>query len=280
MSIYRHLDYRLALREVLDFQKKSSAGGGYAAFAEVIGVQKTFVSKVLNCSAHLSDDQFYLTSQYLGLSSQENRYFTLIYHYTRSGLHVRQKEILREIKDIQEEQRQFRMHTKAEMHQPETTEMINELYLDPLNLLVHAYLGIKKYQDNPEEMANALDISLSQLTTILNRLQRMEIIKILKSPLKVKVLKQALHLDIRSIYCRPYQMLFRIKSNEQVMKLSPEQRFVLTLTFSGDHQVKSKIQELYLKFMKEVEHLLDGPHGDDDVYQINFDLFPWGKRSD
>lgn len=278
MGLYQQLDYRKALKDILAQRKRVDDSVSFGSYAEAIGVQKTFVSKVLNGSAHLSDDQLYLTLEYLTFPVEETKYFRLLYDYSRTGLSSRKKVLLNQIRKIQEEQRQFKIHTTAEMQKPEFSHEIGEYYLDPLNLIVHAYLGIRKFAQNPSLIATELELPPDQLIKILERLKRSKIIDFDIGGGKVQVLKNALHLDIDSIYNQPHQQIFRLRCLEHVTKLTPEQRFVFSLTFSGSREVKKRIQEMYLDFFKQVETLLDSESSYEDVYQINFDLFPWARR--
>lgn len=279
MALYQQIDYRKALREILDERKRVDASVSFASYAEVIGVQKTFVSKVLGGSAHLSDDQFYLTQEYLRLNKEETGYFRLLYDHSRTGLHSRKKMLMAEIKKVQEEQRQLKVHTLMEMQKPESSEGIGEYYLDPLNLIVHAYLGVDQFAQQPSRIAEELQLTSRQLMAVLEKLKRLRIIDFPQGGGKVKVLKSALHLDVESIYHLPYAQLFRLKCMEQISRLSPERRFVYSVTFSGNHEVKGKLQELYLEFMKKVERLLQNETTHSEVYQMCFDLFPWSKKS-
>lgn len=278
MGLYQQTDYRKALRDILDEKKRLDPSISFSSYADVIGVQKTFVSKVLGGNAHLSDDQLYLTLEFLKLTQDEANYFRLLYDHSRTGLHSRKKIISAEIKKRQEEQRQLKIHTDAEIKKPESAEDFGEYYLDPLNLIVHAHLGVAKYALNPLLIAESLGISKNQLLRILERLNSLGIIEYNKLGSAVNVLKYALHLDVNSVYCQPHQQLFRLRSAEQIARLSPEKRFVYSLTFSGDEEVKNTIQELYLDFMKKVENYLDSGDTGEDVFQINFDLFPWAKK--
>ncbi len=279
MSLYQHNDYRKALREILGEKKRTDSSVSFASYAEVIGVQKTFVSKVLGGNAHLSEDQFYLTLEFLGLAEGESSYFRLLYDYARTGLHTRKKKIVAEMRKRQEEQRQLKLHTTAMVETPEAKEDLSEYYLDPMNLIVHAALAVPKYAANPNLLTTALQLSPEQLNTILERLKSIKIIDYARLGSKVNILRYALHLDVKSLYCKPHQQLFRFKSADQIVKLNPESRFVYSLTFSAEHEIKGQIQEMYLDLMKKVEKLLDNSPQGEEVYQINFDLFPWTKTS-
>lgn len=278
MSLYQQTDYRKALRDILDLKKQSDPAISFASYAEAIGVQKTFISKVLGGTAHLSDDQVYLTLIFLNFSDEDSKYFRLLHDYSRTGLNARKKVVLAEIRKIQEEKRQFRIHTSAEVQKPESSIDMGEYYLDPLNLIVHAYLGIPRFAASPNLISTEMELPVKRLSKILSALKKIGVIDFTTAGGKVKVLKNALHLDVESMYCQPHQQLFRLKSAEQITSLSPEKRFVYSLTFSGDHELKGQIQEMFLKFIKKVEAVLDQQQAHEDVYQVNFDLFPWSKK--
>lgn len=273
MKIFEFNDYRQVIKKLIDEKKSKDSSITYASFAEVIGVQKTFVSKVLKELAHFSDDHLHLAFEYFQFNDIETQYMKLLYDHNRSGLNKRKSKLMKEISRIQEEQRQFHVHTRAEMQKPELTTEMAEYYLDPLNLIVHAHMGIPKYQNQPSLLSNALGISQEQLQTCLQTLQRLKIVQ--AQGKKIIPMKEALHLDVRSMFCKPHQMLFRIRSQERLMDLTPESRFMLSTTFSGTEEMKAQIQEHFLIFMKQVEKLIQNAEISEKVYQLNFDLFPW-----
>lgn len=130
---------------------------------------------------------------------------------------------------------------------------------------------------NPLLIANELGLQKTQLAQILQCLKRSKIVNYDSLFGEVQVIIRALHLDAASLFNRPHQQIFRLRCLEHVTQLSPSQRFVFSLTFSGNQTVKKQIQEFYLEFIKRVEKLLDTDQPYDEVYQINFDLFPWSK---
>jgi uncharacterized protein (TIGR02147 family) len=276
MGIFQHFDYRLAIRDFINEHKSAQNNLSYSSYAEAIGVQNTFVSKVFNQNAHLSEDHLYLSFDFLKFTDSEIKYLRVLYDFERTGLHERKNKLKQQILSLQEENRQFRIHTSARVLQPELDQGFGEYYLDPMNLIVHAYLGIQKYCDRPEALHDVLPMPPPQVNSILETLQRLKIINRLPSG-NIQVIKPSLHLDIRSIFCSPHQMLFRIKSTEQIMKLGADKRFIFSLTFSGNHDLKGRIQDSYLRFIKEIEKMIDENKNSDRVYQLNFDLFPWMK---
>ena len=56
MNLYRHLDYRIILRKLIEERRKQDAKFKQEILAEASGIQKTYLSKVLNGSADLNSD--------------------------------------------------------------------------------------------------------------------------------------------------------------------------------------------------------------------------------
>ena len=58
------------------------------------------------------------------------------------------------------------------------------------------------------------------------------------------------------------------------MKTPRDQRCAYSVTFSAEERIRARIHEAFLKFLREVEPLVrESPA--QEVYQMNFDLFPW-----
>jgi len=279
MNVYTYQDYRRALADAFKQRKARDARVTLESFGNSIGVQKTFVSKVFNGRAHLSDDHLFMAIQYFGFNEEAAKYLRLLFDYTRSGLHVRKKELLREIRRIQEEQRQFRKHTTSEVVVPEKSGLMSEYYLDPMNLVVHAHFGLKKFCEQPGLLMSALGLSQSHFHRVMDCLIRHDVIAQSPKTGHVTVKMDRVHLDIRSVFAGPAQTLFRLVSNQHIHEIPPGDRFIFSLTLSGNSDLKAKIQELFLKLIEQVERESERDEVDhNQVYQINFDLFPWTKE--
>ncbi len=279
MSIYHHVDYRAAIKTLFDREKEKGHSLTYTMLAEALGVQKTFVSKVLLEQAHFNEDHLFLLSEFFRFSEKEKRYIELLFQHSRSGLARRQTNLLSEIKRIQEESRQTKEYLRSEMQNPETDAVYAEYYLEPMNLVVHAYLSIGRFGKDPSLLKRKLGLTDSDLAKILSCLERSGIIAFEKNMKSVRLLKGSIHLDSKSIYCSPHQLMFRIKNMEHISKLTPDHRFVFNITFSADPEVRNKIQEDFLKFSKQVQQHVENSEATE-VFQISFDLFSWSLTKD
>ncbi len=278
--MFSFTDYRPALRALADSLKEKDPGFSHAKFAEVIRAQKTFMSKVFSEEAHLSEDHMYLVYEKIPLSDLERCYLKLIYDYTRSGLQERKDKLLQEIHEIQDQWRRSGAHLKAEFTspRPSVTEDANLIsyYLEPWAPLIHMYLTLEQYQIQPSLLITKLGMSGEEhLNSVLQILKSCGFIDTKDS--KTVATVSHIHLDSKSPFLRSHQTLARMHSGEHLLRLPVDRRFVFAVTFSANAETQSKIRQAFLAFSKEVEVLVRDSDPKD-VYQLNFELFPWSVR--
>lgn len=273
MNIYYFVDYRLVLKTLIEEQKNKNNKLNYSKLANDLGIQKTYISKVINGSAHLSTDQVYLIADYFSLSEEELDYFLLLLEYERSGVAIRKKKLLKKINYVQSQHRSIKKHLKTNSIDP-LISPLGEFYLDPYVKVVHIFLSISFYQKNYLKIAEQLQISQTQLTKIVNTLEKSNIIQWVPASKSYKILSQDLLLPKESPLCVAHQNLFRTISAQQILRLPIRDSLGMQITFSADDRTKNKIHERFLEFLKEMEILVKNATSEK-VYQFNFDLFPW-----
>lgn len=105
MNIFRHLDYKKLISDLVDSRKKSDSKYSYAKLAEAIRVQKTYISQVVRGGAQLNSDQAYLAARFFDLSEEETEYLRLLVEWDRTQVQERKKSLLAKIHAIQARQR-------------------------------------------------------------------------------------------------------------------------------------------------------------------------------
>jgi uncharacterized protein (TIGR02147 family) len=280
MSLFDFTDYRPALREMVDALKVKDPTFSHGKLAETIRAQKTFVSKVFGEEAHFNEDHMYMIYEHLPMTDLERNYLKLIYDFTRSGLEIRRQKILHEIHLLQDQWRRSGAHLQAEFTSPslsseEDTRLIT-YYLEPWAQIVHMYLTLREYRKNPELLVNKLGMTGKEhLQAVLKILEECGILRMKGT--QVFFLKDHIHLDSRSAFLLPHQTLVRQRSGDHLLRLPLARRFVFNVTFSSDEKTQTAIREAFLAFSKEVEALVRNAETKD-VYQLNFELFPWNIR--
>ncbi|MCM2323201.1 MAG: TIGR02147 family protein [Oligoflexia bacterium] len=274
MNIYSHLDYRTALTEIVAERKKSDPDLSFVQLSKAIRLEKTYVSKVLNGRADFNSDQMYAVCRFLGLNEQERDYLLLLLEYQRSGHPLRKKELKARITLAQSEHLSTRKYLRARSVNQEAKDRYLEYYLEPLAPVVHTYLSIPEYQKNTGLLRDRLGLKEAEVQRILKLLIRLEIVKIQKEPKAYLPVVNNIQLAKDSPVCLPSEVLFRLHVIEHVRKLPAEQRFLLSLSFSGDEETRNFIHAEFLKFLKVAEAAIRAAPSEK-VFQMNFDLFPW-----
>jgi hypothetical protein len=68
--------------------------------------------------------------------------------------------------------------------------------------------------------------------------------------------------------------MFRLQTLQQIKRLDADERFLFSVTFSGNEATQAALHEEFLKFLRKAEAIVkDAPP--EGVFQMNFDLFPW-----
>lgn len=274
MNIYKHSDYKEILKSSL-LHKKSSLGRGYTfeAFAQACHVQKTYISRVFNQHGDLSRDQLYRACQFLGFSANEKDYVFLTYDYQTTQISELKKKLLSEIDSIQNIQKLTESNISVET-QNLNPEDLSRYYLDPYFSVIHMFLTIKKFSKEIHLIAQSIGISQDALLTYIEHLNRMKLIEYKKD--QWIVLKDNLHLSKTSSLYKAYRSLMRLKSIEQMEHLTEEEFYSFSVVFSSDPEVRKKIKDEFLNFLKKTQNLVSQGK-EQSVYQMNFDLFNWER---
>lgn len=273
VNVFRFLDYRDILKNLVASRKKEDKKFSFSSLAEILGVQKTYLSKVMNNNGSLNSDQIYSLVEFFSLSKGEHDYILLLLECERTGLAKRRQKLEKRIAAIQAEQRNTKKILKAKFSAGESQDPFAEYYLDPFMTVVHICLTLPEYNGSAERIAQKFNFSDSYSKKIFSSLERLGIIEKTKSN-HYKVLDDHLQLSSDSPLCTPYHILFRALSANYLVKVPSDERFAFSVTFSADDKAKKQIHEAFLKFLREIEPVIKSAPAKE-VLQINFDLFPW-----
>ena len=147
-----------------------------------------------------------------------------------------------------------------------------QYYLDPFAQLTLVYLNLPPYNRNPEKLGNTLGISQTHLGEILKILTGIGYVQ--REGGAYKVMARDRHLPKRNPLSGPHLTLMRLKSIDQLQRLSVDQSYSHSVTFTGTDETKDALSDAYLTFLKKAETIVR-PARSEKVFQMSFDLFPW-----
>jgi len=271
MSIFKHLDYRVALKAAFSDQKKLRKNLTLEKLAAQCNIQKTYLSKVLNHGGNLTADQIYLACEYLNLNESEKHFLNLLLSYDQCYVDKRKKNLLKQIHEIQKKEQSSESHLKVKT-QEISHESLYEYYSDPLHQVIHIFLTIPEFQNNIDRIAKCLGLESLKFNFYLNNLAKMNIIK--QTDHRYESIIDNLHLPANSSLIKAYRTLTRIQTLERLNTINEQNAYNFTVVFSTDKLTKEKIHKNFLQFLKDTQTLVEKGK-EEEVYQMNFDLFKW-----
>lgn len=275
MNIYNYTSSAKIIKNWVGEKKKSDRTFNFTSLAEGIGVQKAFISQVLTEKANLNLDQAFQIAQHLKFTEEEKEYFLLIVEKERTGLATRKEELNRKIKEFQKNFGGSKKSVQAHfLNTQKSEDFMREYCLDPYHSIVHVHLTVPEHLRNPFGLAEKLGLSRERLERIFQVLQGLEAIEYDAKKRSVKILKERLHNMDQSQLNATQQVLFRTLSLEKMITLPKEKRMAFNVTYSADAKTFAEVQKEFHIFIQKVGELV-GEAPASEVYQLNFDLFPW-----
>ena len=271
MNVYAHLKYQEALEEAIEQRRKLPGKWTLRQMAESVGLQPSFLTNVMKRRFDFNADQLYAVAEYLGFGTNERRYLLLLLDYQRSANKTRKAEIKSEIDEIRRQNQKTEKHLQSKVVE-QTTDALAEYYLDPFVQLVHVHLELPAFSAEPERLCTALGLSKPQLAKVLSVLIRLGYVRM--EGKKYKVTDQYTHLPKEAPLCGPHQAMMRLKSIDQLQRLSDDQKYSFSLAFAATDETKEQIREAFFAFLKKAESIY-APAPSKKAFQMNFDLFAW-----
>lgn len=271
MNIFKYIRYQEIIEKSVKMRKKIDSKYTFRRLSERTNIQNTYLTNVLKGRAELNTDQLYLVTKELNFNLEEQEYMTLLLEYSRCSLPERKAQLLVKIHNVQNEHLDTSKHLEAQSASA-TFDYAAEYFLDPLCSIIHLFFEIPKFARNPQSIQNQLGISKEKFDKIIDLLIEMKALEFSKGQLKYK--EHNYHLNKNSNLNQTAQILMKLKSVEQLEKLSAQRANVFSATFSANDEVRTQIHDEFLKFVKKVEKLVKGATPEK-VFQLNFDLFPW-----
>lgn len=273
MNIYTFNNYRKALKFVYKDVKSIKRSISLESLAADISSHGSFLSNVFNEKAHINSDQLTSLCESLGLTEEQRMYLDLLLQWERSTHPSRRKSLQEEIeKRHQKKSRAKDSIGKVEDVLPEVG-FLEAYYSNPYCKVIHIFLGIEEFAKQPSLILQHLPLSEEEFERIIRTLVDLKMIA--KEQDKIVILRKNLHLPREASICRPHQILMRQISQIKYQSSSTDKLETLSVTFSADTSAYEDIYKEYLNFLGKAKKLVEDCKKPSDVYQINFDMFPW-----
>ena len=277
MNVFIYSCYKRLIKESLELKRKTISSYTFQSMAAYCKIQKTYLSKVINNdNVHLSEDQLFMACEYLQFKNEETEFALLLHSRARTTSKKREMILKNKIKNLQSKGIKTDKAISSKKLSVGDGIGKNSYYLNPLNQIIHMFLTVERYAKTPKLIARDLSISNTNLERVLLHLEELDIIKITKSG--IMVLSNNLHLPEDSEYFPAYVASLRSASSGRFHFLSEQEKYNFSVTFSADLEAQAKIKKEFLAFLSKIKKVVDSAPCED-VYQIDFSLFPWSQNS-
>lgn len=272
MELLSKSDYRQALEELFQL-KKQRLGQKWtlAALAKKIDLQPSYLTNVTKGRAHLSADQIHAIGSALDLSEVEIDYLVLLMEIEKSNFTQRRKKLQLQIEEMR------RAHLTSAQYIPTQELQLSDedklyYYLDPNVELLHFYFGLKNKSQKIEDIAKALSVPEEFVDKTIEFLSSRKLIELKHGRWVRGSISQ--YLPENSLLCKPSQQLLRFKALDRLQKIPKEKKYAFMATVSMNEEARFEIQAAYLEFLEKARKIVQNSEPEE-VYNIQFELFPW-----
>ncbi|MCX6124513.1 MAG: DUF4423 domain-containing protein [Proteobacteria bacterium] len=268
MNLFRHTNYREALRDLIANAQAAGRRVTLASVADTMKVQRSYLSAVLAKKADLNSDQLFLATRYFGLEDAEAEYLILLLEIERSSEQTRRRLLEKKRDQIRGRQLDATTVLKRDKFPVESLE--SRYFNDPYSSLVHLFLTIQSYRNDIPAIAARLGLSEQRIDEILVLLEQMNLIRSL--PVGREILRETLHLPDSHPATVSHATAFRNRAIDKCLRKIDRDDLFFTATFSASDRIRQKIRAAFVALIEDCAlDIAKSPS--EDVFQMNIDLF-------
>lgn len=263
-NIIEFKDYREFLKK--HFQSLGARKGHKADVAAAIGIQASYLSRVLAGQAHLNMEQAFDLADHLALSAVEKSLFLLLVQKERAGTHKLKQFYLDEIKKIVENQNSLK--NILETQENITSEVRGRYYSHWVYSALHILVSVPAFQSRAK-LLQAIDLDADLVNRAIDFLVESGFIKDRGGSLSIGPVH--IHLPHDSPYIVNHHTNWRLES---IHSLSQSQNTDLHYTgvWSLSKKTSESIRQKLLRVIQDnIDEVKESP--EEEVYCYTLDFF-------
>jgi uncharacterized protein (TIGR02147 family) len=266
--IFQAKTYKIAISEVIS--ETRFGRGARTRLAEYLGVQPSFVSRVLAGDQDFSAEHIVRVGGFLELDQDELDYLVLLHHRDRAGAKELRGHYQRQIDRIFERRTQVKNQIKADRREISDADALR-YYGAWYHAAVHMYLRIPGA--DLKSISDSLALSPAKVKESIRLLE--ELGMIVSERGRWKVIDQRLHNSNDSLGLRAHHMNWRQASIRAWDEGTSEDMFY-SLVMSTDRSGIARVKKILLDAIQSVDPVI-GPSEDREVHALTLDLFCVGS---
>ncbi|MBN2188418.1 MAG: TIGR02147 family protein [Chitinispirillaceae bacterium] len=264
-SIFEYLDYREYLKDFYEEKKSERSFFSYRLFGSKIGLDASYLAKVLIGQRHVADDATGKIAAFCGLNGREAEYFETLVHFVKAKSHKESKLLFEKLLSF----KNIRSATLLE-HQ---YAFYRKWYHSAIRSVIEFY----DFRGDYGALAKKLSppISTREAKESVRLLEKLNLIK--KDPAgRYRMTDTAITTGPQwhSLAIQAFQEETIRLSAESLARHSRKHREVSTVTMNLSGQNFEEIRERINEFRNSIIKYVNGQTSPDRVVQLNIQLFP------
>jgi hypothetical protein len=255
----------------------------YRAASLACEIHPSYFSRAMKAQVSLSQNQLFRILSFLNLSEKQKDYAFLLWQYEGAQGRDEKNFFSQKIKQIQEENQKITRRIKANIFNSEERKIqLDTYYREAVTALVHMYLTIPSFRNDPESICAPLGIPYRKLTDEIEKLEKLSLVTRRDPkqcpPGQVKIhlshVEESIHLPEESLLAAANHVNWRLKTIQSIQARDPKPNDLhLSVVFSADDEVKTKLKKLLREAIVNAQALVGTCDKPTEVYQLMIDLY-------
>jgi uncharacterized protein (TIGR02147 family) len=264
-SVFEYLEYRDFLKDFYEEKKSERSFFSYRLFGTKVGMDASYLAKVLIKHRHISNTSIGKIISFCGLSEREAEYFETMVYFVKAKSHRESKLLFEKLLSLKNVSASTLIESQYDFYQ--------KWYHSTIRSILEFY----DFRGDYKALAGQLSpkISAKEAKDSIRLLEKLQLIK--KDP------AGRYHMTDRAITTGPQWHTLAIQAfQEETIRLSLESlsrhpkkhRDISTVTMNINEQNFQEIKERIKEFRSAVIKYVNEQSSPDRVVQLNMQLFP------
>jgi uncharacterized protein (TIGR02147 family) len=268
-DVFEYLDYRKLLKDLYEDRKKEHSYFSYRYIAQKVGFASAgFFANIIQGKRNISSEFIFKFAEVFKMKKKETEYFELLVNYNQAKNHTQRKYYFEKILSVKQ--------SKIAVTEAQHYEFYSTWYYTAVREIVDLY----PVKDNYEEVARLVNppIKSAEAEKALRFLENIGFIaKGLDGCYKQTERFITTGFEAKAVAISNFLLSTADLAKMAVERLPRDTRSMSTLTFGVSEEGYKAIEDRLKDFRREVLEIVRADKDPDQVYHINFHVFPMSR---
>lgn len=266
---------------IYDFNNQNNAilalikakGTNFRRVCEACLIHPSYFSRAMKSEASLSQQQIFRIAGFLEMTKPQKDYLFLLWNRQEAQDKEEREFFAQKIREHQEEKQKVSGKIKAKIISAEERKsQLEAYYSEAITALVHMYLTLPRFKNQPDLLGKELGLTSDKLTIELEKLEALGLIR--RENSKVTRVEDSIHLPEDSTLSFLNHVNWRLKTIQEIERRSPRAGdYHLSVVFSGDEEIKFKLKQVLRDAVIKAQGLVGNCENPTHVFHMMMDLF-------